>query len=236
MRVVILQPSYLPWLGYFDQISKADVFVYYDDVPYDKHGWRNRNKIKTAQGEAWLTVPVKTSYLKKTALNKVPIVNERNWRGKHLKSLEINYAKAPYFDEYIGILRDAYTREWLSLVELNVFLIREICKVLNIMTRFMFASELNVAGDKTQRLINICKYLGAGYYLTGDSARDYLQEELFAMNSVVLEYQNYSHPTYPQLYAGFIPYLSVVDLLFNCGPQSLDVLSNKKTINKEIPL
>ncbi len=224
MKVVVLQPSYLPWLGYFDQIARADNFVFYDDVQFDKNGWRNRNKIKTPKGEQWLTVPVKLKNHMELPINKIEIDNGQNWRRKHLASLEINYTKARYFEDFHGFFTDLYARDWHYLVELSIYVIKEICGMMGLKRKFFFASGLNIFGERTERLVNICKHLGADCYLTGDAAKDYLQEDMFAKNSIKLEYQNYRHPQYRQLYGDFLPYMSIVDLLFNCGKESLDIL------------
>jgi hypothetical protein len=229
MRVVILQPSYLPWLGYFDQIAKADFFVFYDDVQFDKNGWRNRNKIKTPQGGLWLTVPVRLKNHLELPINNVEIDNLQNWKNKHFNSLEINYSKAPFFLNYCKFFKETYSRHWDYISELDIYLTVEISRILGIKTQFFRSSELGIKGDKTSRLINICKHFAADRYLTGDSAKDYLDQDMFRANSIDLEYQDYHHPEYPQLYGDFIQHMSIVDLLFNCGRESLPILSDKRS-------
>lgn len=232
MRVVVLQPSYLPWLGYFDQIAKADVFVFYDDVQYDKNGWRNRNKIKTPQGEMWLSVPVRLKNHLELPINKIEIDNLSNWRKKHLTALEINYSRAAYFKDYEGFFKEVYGRQWPFLADLDIHIVKELSTMLGVKTKFYRSSELGITGDKTGRLINICKHFSADSYLTGDSAKDYLDEGLFSSNSIKLEYHGYRHPVYRQLYGDFMPSLSIVDLLFNCGKETLKVLSNNSTMEE----
>lgn len=225
MRVVVLQPSYLPWLGYFDQINRADVFVFYDDVQYDKNGWRNRNRIKTPQGWQWITVPVITRNRFGAPISDVEIDNKTLWAAKHLKTLVQNYSKSPYFKEYIRLFKAIYSREWSRIAGLDIALIKSISEVLGINTKFATSSELNLEGDRLERLLKICTKFGADRYLTGESAKDYMDEGVFSSHGVEVEYQNYRHPVYPQLYGEFISHLSVVDLLFNCGPESLSVIA-----------
>jgi hypothetical protein len=229
MRVVVLQPSYLPWLGYFDQIDRADVFVFYDDVQYDKNGWRNRNRIKTPQGWAWITVPVLTRERFGAAINEVEIDNRAPWARKHLKTLSQNYSRSPYYGEYIGLFEDIYFREWEKIADLNMALIKAITGALGTDVRFACSSELNLQGDRLGRLVEICLEFGADRYLTGDSARDYMDRKVFSARGIQVEYQNYRHPVYPQLYGEFISHLSIVDLLFNCGPESLSIIARGRT-------
>jgi hypothetical protein len=226
VRVAILQPSYLPWLGYFDQIYRADTFVFYDDVQYDKHGWRNRNKIKTPQGWQWLTVPVLTKGRFGKLIYEMEIDNHAPWAEKHLKSIQVNYHKSPYYHAYIKYFEKIYLKEWQYLADLDIELIKLITNLLGMGNKmFIRSMELGVKGDRLERLINICQLFKADNYLTGQAARNYLDEKLFAKAGIKVEYQNYKHPAYPQLYGDFIPHLSVIDLLFNCGPESLKILA-----------
>jgi hypothetical protein len=224
MRVVILQPSYLPWLGYFDQLYKSDVFVLYDDVQYDKHGWRNRNRIKTPAGPQWLTVPVLTHGRGRPANRDIVIDSRQPWGRKHLEALRANYAKAPAFTEVLTMLEPVLGRSWERLVDVNVALLKALCGMLGLERDIRFSSQLGIAGDRTERLIGICRALGANRYLSGDAAKDYLDESRFVEHGIALEYHGYRHPTYPQLHGPFVPYLSVVDLLMNHGQASLKIL------------
>jgi WbqC-like protein family len=222
--VVVLQPSYLPWLGYFAQMHRSDVFVLYDDVQYDKHSWRNRNRIKTAQGMQWLTVPVRTKGCSYPTIREVEIDNATDWRRKHLLTLRQSYARAAYFDETMGVLQPLYERDWTRLLDLNVAFLSALAEVLGLRREICFASELDVPGDRVQRLIDICKRLAANCFYEGAAGRDYIDDALFRAAGVDIEYQDYQHPVYPQLHGEFVPHLSVVDLLFNCGPRSLEIL------------
>src|ERR1043166_9576480 len=204
MRIVVLQPSYLPWLGYFDQMYKSDVFVVYDDVQYDKNSWRNRNRIKTPQGWQWLTVPVLLKG-RNFPLNKdVEINNDLPWASKHLKSLAQNYRPAHFFDEVMGALEGIFTREWKFLIDLNMECISLLKRLLGLEKDLCFASELNIAKvGKTERLVEICRHFGADSFLEGDAGKSYIGESLFSNAGIELEYHHYQHPTYRQLHGEF---------------------------------
>jgi WbqC-like protein family len=223
-RIVVLQPSYLPWLGYFDQLYKSDVFVLYDDVQYDKHGWRNRNRIKTGTGPLWLTVPVLTHGQGLPTNRDARIDTRQPWARKHLQALRVNYAKAPAFEEVFGALEPVLGRPWTHLIDLNRAVLEMLCRLLGLTRLILLSSELDVPGQKSERLIGLCRALGAGRYLTGDAASDYLDETQFAAHDIRVEYHHYRHPVYAQLHGEFVPYLSVVDLLMNHGRESLGVL------------
>lgn len=232
MRIVVLQPSYLPWLGYFDQMFKSDVFVVYDDVQYDKHGWRNRNRIKTPQGPQWLTVPVLTKGRDFPANREVEINNTVSWRTKQLRSIAQNYGRAPYFNRYIGTLEQILERPWRFLIDLNMAFINFLREQLGLQTRIYFSSELKVRVEgRNERLIGICHYFHADTFLEGDAGKDYIDANLFAHEGIRLEYHAYQHPVYRQLHGEFIPYLSVIDLLFNHGSASLEILTHQKAVS-----
>lgn len=223
-RLVVLQPSYLPWLGYFDQLYKSDVFVLYDDVQFDKHGWRNRNRIKTPTGVQWLTVPVLTRGENKPTNRDVRIDGRQPWGPRHLRTLQANYAKAPAFGSVFALLEPVLSKPWTMLMDLNWAVLGAICDFLGLRRDVRFSSDLGVAGQRTERLVRICDALGADRYLTGDAAREYLDESLFAERGIRLEYHHYRHPVHAQLHGEFVPYLSIVDLLMNHGRDSLGVL------------
>jgi len=224
MTLVILQPGYIPWLGFFDQMNKADLFVIYDDVQFDKHGWRNRNRIRTKDGWMWLSVPVLSSG--KPLLKDTMIENKHNWRKKHLASILQNYGKTPYFGEYFDKISNILSRPHERLIDLDMALILLFKEILNIDTPSLLSSNLSTKGKATQRIQGICKELGADEYLSGDAGSNYLDEKLFSENGIKLKYHNYDHPKYRQLYSPFLPYLSVVDLIFNCGKESVSVLNS----------
>ncbi|MBI5625528.1 MAG: WbqC family protein [Elusimicrobia bacterium] len=221
----ILQPGYLPWLGFFEQLHRSDVFVIYDDVQYDKHSWRNRNRIKTASGPQWLTVPVALDFAAHPQVKDVRVDNKTGWRRKHLLSIRQNYSRAPFFKEHIGVFEEAFSREWDLLVDLDLHFIKLLAGALGLgAKRIVRSSELGVGGGKVERLVSICKNLGVDTFYEGAAGRSYLQPSDFEPNGIRLEFQDYAHPVYRQLHGTFVPYLSVVDLLFNCGPESLGIL------------
>jgi WbqC-like protein len=215
--LAVLQPGYLPWLGFFDQMRRADVFVYYDDVQYDKHGWRNRNRIKSTSGPHWLTVPVRHAGLGKPLVLDVEIDGGSPWARKHLGSIRQYYKDAPYLTRYWPELEELLQRKWDRLVELNLSATAMIADWLGITTCSFRSSALGIDGERSERLLKLCQRFGATKYLSGNAAESYLDVELFRQNGVVVEWQNYRHPTYQQLHGDFVPYLSAVDLLLNCG-------------------
>ncbi len=229
---IVLQSAYLPWCGYFDQMGKADIFVIYDDVQFSKGAWQNRNRIKTPQGVQWLTVPVLTANQGSPLIKDVMIDNSDTWARKHWTNLKQNYARAKYTKDYIGEFEKVYAAEWGKLVDLNMALTLTLCGMLNIRTPVLRSSELGISGDdRVLRLVDICSKLGADEFLEGSAGRNYLAgvgERLFAQSGIKLIYQDYVHPVYSQLYGAFVPYLSVLDLLFNHGPDSLAILTGRK--------
>lgn len=223
MNVVILQPSYIPWRGYFDQIAKADIFIFYDDVQYDKHGWRNRNRIKSHQGGQWLTIPVhsKGVIADNIPINAVDIIWTTDWNTRHLRAIEQAYSKAPYFKEYAPWLEEVYSRHIEKLADFTIPLTVELARKLgNCHTKFMRSSELAASGQKTYRLIEILSQVGATHYISGPSAQSYIENDKFQAAGITLEYMEYNYPEYPQLYPPFDPYVSILDLLLMTGPEA----------------
>lgn len=226
MKIAVLQPGYLPWLGFFDQMNRVDVFVLYDDVQYTRSDWRSRNRIKGPQGPVWLTVPVLKRGRLGQSILEAEIDNRSDWRRKHRETLRIHYGKSPFFEDHWPLFAEAYGRSWQRLADLDLFLIEKLRDALGIRTRIARSSELGVGGQRIERLLALCRHFGADRYLTGDAAEDYLDPTPFSAGGVNLEYQRYEHPQYPQQYGGFTPHLSIVDLLFNCGPNSLAILGS----------
>lgn len=223
MIVAVHQPQYLPWLGYFDKIRIADVFCYLDNVQYKKNEWQNRNRIKTAQNWQWLTVPVRYRFPQK--INEVEINNSVNWKKKHLQALITNYSKAPYFKDYITPLEDLFTKDWELLSEFNIGLLERLREFLNLHDKPAIpASSMVLRDDPTERLIDICKAVGADTYLAGQDGRTYMDLERFRANGITVITQEFKHPVYPQLYDEFQSHMSIVDLLFNCGPESIKII------------
>lgn len=226
--VAILQPGFLPWLGFFDQMIRADHFVYYDDVQFDKHGWRNRNRIKTANGIAWLTVPVRHSGQHGQAILDTEIDHSKKWARKMIASLKQSYARSPHCERYLGELEQALCTDPPNLlVDLDLRLTELMRAWLGIRTTVLRSSELGIEGGQTERLVSICKHLKADSYLSGNAAQDYLQQDLFEAAGISVVWQNYVHPIYPQLHGEFVPYLSAIDLILNVGPDSGSVVRGK---------
>ena len=231
MRLSILQPSYLPWLGFFDQMHQADSFVFLDDVQFTRRDWRNRNKIRTPNGWSWLTVPVLQKSRFTQLLKETRIDNSVPWRRKHGEAIRSHYAKAPYFDLYFPALESVYNKRWDFLLDLCYETLGIIQQALGIRVTLLKASEIGIESAKKEKILALCQTLKASHYLTGDSAQDYLCQADFDPLGIVMEMQDYRHPSYHQRYPDFVPYLSVIDLLFNEGEHSLAILSgtNRKT-------
>jgi len=223
MNVVILQPSYIPWRGYFDQIRRADVFVFYDDIQYDKHGWRNRNQIKTHQGKQWLTIPVhaKGATLG-TQIKDVRIDWSKPWAKSHLKALTISYSKAPYFKDYVPLLESFYQQRHEFLADFTIQTSKTLaCELGFTSTRFLRSSELsNIEGQGTDRVISILKHLGATHYISGPSAIEYMKPEKFDAIGITFEYMQYNYREYSQLHPPYDPFVSILDLLFMTGSEA----------------
>lgn len=218
-RCVILQPSYIPWRGYFELIHRSDVFIFYDDVQYDKGGWRNRNRVKTPRGTQWLTIPVTTRRVvaEHIPINRIEIADER-WAEKHLQVLTDVYGSAPHYQEHRPWLEELYSSSSRLLAEVTIPSTIAIAKRLGITkTEFLRSSELGVAGRKTDRLIGILQNVSATHYLSGPSGRDYIEAEKFAANDIQLEWMSYDYPEYPQLYPPYDGFVSVLDLMFMTG-------------------
>jgi len=202
-------------------MDRADVFCYLDNVQYKKNEWQNRNRVKTARGWQWLTVPVRYKFPQK--INEVRINNAVNWKKKHLQAFRTNYGKAPFFGEYFGMFEEIYLKEWEFLSEFNILLSERIKEILNVGTNpTVMASNLNVSDDPTDRLIDICRILGGDTYLSGRDGVKYMNLERFKESGVKVIVQDFQHPEYPQLFGEFQSHLSIVDLLFNCGPNSME--------------
>lgn len=224
MIVSIHQPNYLPWIGYFHKIYHSDIFVILDDVQFGKNQVINRNKIKTDKGWAYLTVPVLVKGHFGQLIKEVRLDNHINWRKKHWKSILYNYKKAEHFSNYSQYFENLYKSEWENLSKLNEDIIRNMVKFLEIQTKFIRSSELGIEGESTERLINIVKAVGGDTYLSGIQSKDYIDKNMFAKNGVKLIYQDFHHPKYNQLFGDFIPKMSVIDLLFNEGQKSIEII------------
>lgn len=222
------QPQYLPWLGYFDKIDRADIFVLLDIVQYKKNEWQNRNRIKTATGPQWLTVPVLYRYPQR--ISDVVINNRERWEHKHRHTLLTNYAKAPYWDYLLPFWQEIWAVPWDKLAPLNITVVRLLCELLGITTPIVVASELGpLPDDPDERLIAITKLLGAHTYLAGAGGHNYMNLNAYENAGIRVIFQEFHHPVYRQLFAGaFVPYMSVIDLLYNHGPESMDIIRSSR--------
>ena len=219
-RVAILQSNYLPWKGYFDIIHSADLFIFYDDIQFTKNDWRNRNKIKTQTGPAWLTIPVGGDLNR--LINQVTFQDQR-WAKKHWKNIQQYYSRAPFFKLYQDFLEDVYlNRPWSHLSELNQYLIRHIAHdFLEIKTEFRDSKEFETQGKKQDRLMDLLKQAGANSYISGPSAKNYIDEKKFEKAGIRLSYVSYEdYPEYSQFFPPFSHQVFIFDLLFHVGPDA----------------
>ncbi len=212
----IHQPEFLPWLGFFNKISMSDKFVLLDNVPFRKNYFQNRNKIKGPNGAFWLTIPL-IKHPSDQLIKDIKIDNSQSWQKNHIKSIEIAYKKAPYFERYFNQLCEIINKKQEYLIDLNGEIIRYFMAELGISTKLTRASTLDVSGHKSELLLNICKKMKADTYLSGVSGKDYLNQEIFRYDKIEIAFQDFKHPTYNQLWGEFIPKLSALDLLFNEG-------------------
>ncbi|MCK4858505.1 MAG: WbqC family protein [candidate division Zixibacteria bacterium] len=228
------QPVYLPWLGLFHKITLADTFVSFNQVQYLKKDWNNRNKIKASTDAVWLTVPVLSKgYMTKT-IAELEINNNVNWRRKHWRSIYLNYKSAPYFDQYAPILERVYCTEWNRLSELNDHMLRLFLDMLGIEVTFLDASNFQFRGRKSDLVLDMCKQLEAEAYIFGGRGRDYADVDSFRRAGIEPIFQEYNHPQYSQLHGEFIPNLAIIDLLFNCGDRSLEIIMEGNLSRHEI--
>lgn len=218
------QPVYLPWLGLFHKIALADLFISFDQVQYQIYDWNNRNRIKTHQGPIWLTVPVlRKGHLERT-ISDIEINNAEPWTRKHWRSLQLAYGKAPHFKRYADFFEDTYARRWDTLVELNIYMLRWFLETLNIRVPVHSAGEWQFRGEKSALVLDMCLQVGTKQFIFGAQGRNYADVSAFEAAGVKPYFQDYAHPIYPQLFGEFVSHLSVVDLLFNCGDESRDIL------------
>jgi hypothetical protein len=229
--VGLIQSNFIPWKGYFDFIDDVDLFIYHDDLQYTKGDWRNRNKIKIEHGTAWITVPV---CYKKTAqlICDTHIDYSQNWVHKMINKIDNYYHKAPYYksfaEEFFAILNDRHK----TISELNVTINNWIMRILGIKTKIKMSDELIPQGSKTDRIMDILVKAGATIYLSGLTAKDYLEESKFAEHGIALEYKSYQYREYPQLYGKFEPKVTILDMLFNVGVSSKEYWKSTKPNEK----
>jgi hypothetical protein len=222
VKVAIHQPQYLPWLGYLDKVDSADVFILLDIVQFKKHEWQNRNRIRTGDGWQWLTAPIIDRFPER--IDRVEINAKTDWQRKHGQALRLHYGRAPFWDPLGPELVALLGQPWPRLRELNVAVIDLLCRQLGIRTPRVLASGLSAREEPTDRLIDLCRAVGGTAYLAGESGPSYMDVARFVEAGIEVQVQAYTHPEYPQRYQPFVSHLAVIDLLFNCGPESLQIL------------
>lgn len=215
MMVAIHQPNFIPWLGFFDKMRKSDVFILLDTVPFTKGGFQNRVKICNSSNPSWLTIPVITKGKLGQKTNEVMIDHRKNWKDKHLKSLEQNYGKCDGSEVLLRALKSAYGKDFDRLSDFNSCLIELLCKELDIKTKIVKASSLNVNGSRSELLLNLVSAIGGGAYLSGKSGVNYLDESIFDSRNIDVQYHSFRVCEYPQRSNLFIKGLSAIDYLFN---------------------
>ena len=225
MIISILQPSYLPWSGFFELMLRSDCFVYHDNLIFDK-SWRNRNRIRTRKGTAWLTVPMQGKGLSSTLLPDIRIDNSKDWARRQWNLIRENYRSAPFFAEHGAPLEEILRgRTWKYLLELNYTTTEYLLRALGMNPRILLASDLDLGHSrKNDRIVRICREVGANTWLANSACRDYVEPGIYEKAGVRVVYQDFAHPEYPQLFSPFISHLSVLDLLLNCGPESLETI------------
>ena len=226
MKVGMIQSNYIPWRGYFDFIDDVELFVFYDDVQYTHRDWRNRNRIKTANGLIWLSVPV--IHGSHTLIRDAAISYKERWTDKHIRSIAHAYAASPYYRQYADEFFDILNMRLPTISDLNVAICRWAMTKLGISTRTILASEIDAVGDKFDRPVTMLKKLGATAYLSGPAAKPYTDPQLFRDAHISLEYKSYEYSEYPQLHGKFEPFVSILDLLFNTGPAARSHLKSVK--------
>lgn len=230
-KVAILQSNYIPWKGYFDLIASVDEFVLYDDMQYTRRDWRNRNQIKTPQGVQWLTVPVQVKGRYDQKIRDTEIEGTSGWASAHWKTLEQNYKRAACFEEIAVWLRPIYLdMDHRHLSGLNRTLLEAVCSYIGIHTKITNSWDYELVDGKTDRLASICSQAGATTYVSGPSAKDYMDESIFTARSISVSWFDYSgYPEYPQLWGEFIHGVTILDLLFNCGQTAQQYMKHVRT-------
>jgi hypothetical protein len=224
MIVTAHQPSYLPWIGYFNKISQSQIYVFLDHVLPSKGDWLNRVKIKTSSGEQYLTVPIVKKNFLKSKISELLIDNEKDWKSKHLNLIYSNYNKSKYFINYFNKLEKIYSYQWKHIADLNYTLLTFFLEELNINVEVLRSSKMNLLKKKSDLIVEICKKTLATSFIFGEMGRNYANEESFRENNIKIYFQKFSSPEYDQLYGNFLPNLSIIDLLFNCGNNSKKIV------------
>jgi len=225
VKCAIMQPTYLPWVGYFALIGTVDVFVFLDDVEFSHQSWQQRNRIKTQSGPQWLSVPVRLAGKSHQFICDVEINDTQSWQRRHACTILMSYAKAPYMALHRTWIQNIYQTKQPSLCNLNIGIIQDIAGFLGLKTKFIRSSTMEKLDDRIGRLVAYCKDVGADEYISPPGSFDYLGAgNEFKSEGIRLSYFNYEHPVYAQLHGSFIAYLSAIDVLLNEGPNSYPVI------------
>jgi hypothetical protein len=225
--VSIHQPGYLPWHGLFHRLALSDTHIFFDSTQFEKNGFNNRVKVKTPQGVKWLTVPVLTKgRFGHNPISSIPINNAVDWSDIHRKTLLYNYSRAPFWKAHHEFFFEVFSRTWNLLGDLNIFTVEYLARALGVRCQFVKASQLGPLGTKAELVVNLCKAVGASTYISGINGRQYLDAAGFEREGISLRFQAYREPRYTQLHGEFQPFMSIVDLLFNHGPSSLEIVLN----------
>lgn len=229
MICTVHQPNYLPYLGFFDKALRSDVFILYDTTQFKKNDWQNRNKICSKSGWQWISIPILHDFGQK--IFEVKIDHLRKPLIKNWFTIKTIYGRAPYFKQYSSVFEKIYCQDFIFISDLNCELIIAIAGILDLKTKFVRSSGLPEINTKsTEALIELCKHVNADTYISGSEGRNYLNSDLFESKNIELLFQNYQHPEYVQFNSPtFQPYMSTIDLIFNCGPESLRVITSGKT-------
>lgn len=226
--ISVHQPGYLPWLGFFKKVQSSDIFVFLDDVQFEKNGWHNRNKIFSGEDSMWLTVPVHVKF--GMNLNEVRIDYSSNWIKKHEKSIEMNYGKSSFFDKYWSDFKKIYEKKHEFLINLNMEIIKKSIEILNIKTETILSSSLDIKEKKSARILQICQSLNASTYIAGTLGKNYIDTNDFEKKNINVIFQNFQHPTYSQKSKSFLPNMAIIDLLFNEGNNAEQILKESSNI------
>jgi hypothetical protein len=225
MRIAIMQPTYLPWLGYFAMMDQVEKFVFFDSVQFAARSWQQRNRIKTGNGELMLAIPVSKKGKRDQLIREVEIQTASEFPTNHIKAITMAYSRAPHFQAYAPQIIEVLEKKHVLLADLTIELIQTIHDLLGLRCSFMRSSELDVDGSKADLLADICSKLNANVYLSAPGSREYIElSDAFQTRNIEVIYNEYHHPQYHQLFGEFLPYMGAIDLLFNEGPNSLAVL------------
>jgi hypothetical protein len=234
MIVSIMQPAYLPWLGYFERLLMSDLHIVLDHVPIDlnsKTKFANRNKIRTVDGSCWLTIPLRTKGQRDAlGIDQLKMANDEGWSRRHWRSIEMNYRRAPHFADYAPAFENVLASPEPELASFLCRTTKLLLEFFAIEVPILRSSQMGIASHKQQLILDLCRAAGATCYISGPFGRDYLDEETFRSAGIELKFHDYQHPEYRQTFPGFVPHLSALDLLLNHGREGRDILQTNKTL------